>query len=81
MNAISSHVTHFFVRKYLASVLQGLWLTPGRRLKPTLEKLERCAGETNPMGNTAKALLALVQRKSNHSFEDFAVALGASTDD
>ena len=33
------------------------------------------------MGNTAKALLALVQRKSNHSFEDFAVALGASTDD
>ena len=33
------------------------------------------------MGSTAKALLALVQRKSNCSLEDFAVAIGASRDD
>ena len=56
-------------------------MTPGRRLQATLEKLERCAGETNPLGSTAKALLALVQRKSNCSLEDFAVAIGASRDD
>ena len=55
-------------------------MTPGRRLKPTLEKLERCAGETNPVGSTAKALLALVQRKSNHRLADFAFAIGASRD-
>ena len=56
-------------------------MTPGRRLQPTLEKLERCAGETNPLGNTVKILLALVQRKSNRSLEEFAVAIGASRDD
>ena len=55
-------------------------LTPGRRLEPTLEKLERCAGEINPLGSSAKALLALVQRKSNRSLEDFAIAIGASRD-
>ena len=70
----------FLFRKFLASVLQGLFLTPGRRLEPTLEKLERCAGESNPLSNTAKALLALVQRKSNRSLEDFAIAIGASRD-
>ena len=69
---------HF--RKFFACALQGLFMTPGRRLKPTLEKLERCAGETNPVGSTAKALLALVQRKSNHRLADFAVAIGASRD-
>ena len=53
-------------------------MTPGRRLKPTLEKLERCAGETNPVGSTAKALIALVQRRSR--LADFAVAIGASRD-
>ena len=33
------------------------------------------------MGNTAKALLAVVLGKSNRSLEDFAVAIGASRDD
>ena len=33
------------------------------------------------MGNTAKALLALVQRKSNPSLEDFAESIGATRDD
>ena len=55
-------------------------MTPGRRLKPTLEKLERCAGETNPVGSAAKALLGLVQRKSDHRLADLAVAIGASRD-
>ena len=81
MCSTSNLLIHLFVRKFLASVLQGLCLTPGRRLQPTLEKLERCAGETNVLGNTAKALLALVQRKSNSSLEDFAVAIGATRDD
>ena len=33
------------------------------------------------MGNTAKALCALVQKKSNRSLGDFAIAIGASRDD
>ena len=53
-------------------------MTPGRRLEPTLQKLERCAGETNPLGSAAKAFIALIQRKSNQSLENLAVAIGAT---
>ena len=78
---ISGQLKLSSVRKFLACALQGLLMTPGRRLEPTLQKLERCAGETNPLGSAAKALIALIQRKSNQSLENLAVAIGASRDE
>ena len=57
-------------------------MTPGRRLEPTLEKLERCMeSEVRPLRSSARALIALVLRKSNRCLEDFAVEIGASRDD
>ena len=73
---------HFFFRKFIASVLQGLCLTPGRRLKPTLEKLNRCTPVSNPPDEVLKALVELVQRQRwNNSLQDLASSIGAVTDD
>ena len=76
-------LTFFFtIRKILASVFQGLCLTPGRRLLATIEKLNMCTPFSNPPDAALKALLELVQRqKWNNSLEDLAVSIGALRDD
>ena len=72
----------FFIRKILASVLQGLCLTPGRRLQATIEKLNMCTPFSNPPDVVLKALLELVQRqKWSNSLEDLAVSIEALKDE
>ena len=72
----------FLFRKFIASLLQGLCLTPGRRLKPTIEKLNRCTPFSNPPDAVLKALVELVQRQGwNNSLQDLASSIGAVTDD
>ena len=73
---------HFLFRKLIASLLQGLCLTPGRRLKPTIEKLNRCTPVSNPPDAVLKALAELVQRQGwSNSLQDLASAIEAVTDD
>ena len=68
-------------RKLLTALVHALHVTPGRRLRATMEKLERCNEVLNPPDGLVKALLDLLKDRGwSNSVEDLGVAVGAPKD-
>ena len=72
----------YFHRKFLAGIVQGLHLTPGRRFRSTLVKLRHSLPFQNPPDPILQALIDLLNDEGwTNSLEDFGVALKAMNDE
>ena len=68
-------------RKLLTALVHALHVTPGRRLRATMEKFERCNEVLNPPDGLVKALLDLLKDRGwSNSVEDLGVVVGAPKD-
>ena len=68
-------------RKFLTALVHALHVTPGRRLRATMEKLGQCSEVLNPPDGFVKALLDLLEDRGwSNSVEDLGVAVGAPKD-
>ena len=71
----------FFLRKFLAAVILGLHVTPGRRLRPTMEKLKARSRSDNQPDSFEEALLNLLKNSNwSNSLQDLAMSLKAFED-
>ena len=75
----SEHLLHS--RKFLASLVLGLHVTPGRRLQATFKKFQRSTEFTNPPDGLVKPLLDLLEDTGwSNSVEDLGTFIGAPKD-
>ena len=68
-------------RKFLASLVLGLHVTPGRRLQATFKKFQQCSEMTNPPDGLVKPLLDLLEDTGwSNSVEDLGTFIGVPKD-
>ena len=71
----------FSLRKFLAALVLALHLTPGRRLRPTMEKYKELASLNQAPDSFQEALLHLLQDRGwSNSLEDLARSIEACKD-